>query len=237
MKLREEFKVYQRVFDNFTFKTLYKLARKYFDSLEGCISIGKEADVYRANKGNEYVAVKIYRMTAADFKNMWKYIRGDPRFDHVKMRHRDIVLAWTKKEFVNLTKADKVGVRVPKPIAFLNNVLIMEYIGGKNPAPTAKILPPKNPEKWYKVIMKYITLLYHKAKLVHSDLSEYNILNFRENPVIIDISQGVNLRHPNSEEFLKRDIKTIINWFKKLGLDVNFEDAYRGVLDGIFAST
>ena len=46
--------------------------------------------------------------------------------------------------------------------------------------------------------------------LSHGDLSEYNILNVREKPQIIDVGQAVPKEHPMYEELLKRDMKNII---------------------------
>ena len=43
--------------------------------------------------------------------------------------HRSLVFAWAQKEFRNLTEARKAGVRVPRPIAVRNNVLLMEFVG------------------------------------------------------------------------------------------------------------
>ena len=40
----------------------------------------KEANLYLAKKGRKYVAVKIYLQETSDFRNMTRYIRGDPRF-------------------------------------------------------------------------------------------------------------------------------------------------------------
>jgi len=61
--------------------------------------------------------------------------------------------------------------------------------------------------------------LYQEARLVHGDLSEYNILLYDGEPIIIDMGQAVMLEHPMSREFLSRDIKNIVRYFKKLGVE------------------
>jgi RIO kinase 1 len=218
----EGFKVYAEVFDRATLFTLYKLCNDgYFDVLEGPISTGKEANIHRCLARGRYLVAKIYRIATSDFRNMWKYIKGDPRFDWVKLRKRDIVYAWAKKEYANLAKAREAGVRVPKPIACRNNVLLMEYIGiNDDPAPMAKNLPPKRPRIWFKKIIDWVDRLY-KHRLIHGDLSEYNLLNQRGKPVLIDISQGVLLEHPLAKELLMRDFENITEWFSKLGVKEN----------------
>lgn len=228
---RDKFKVYQDVFDEYTLHTLYKLASKgYFDVLVGPISTGKEANVYSALLGKEYVALKIYVITTSEFKTMWRYLKGDPRFTFVKMRKRSIIPAWTRKEYSNLKRMHRCGVRVPKPIAFLNNVLVMEFIGEKGiAAPIAKKQPPKNPKAWFKKIIKYIALMYKKEDLIHGDISEYNIMNYNEEPVVIDVSQAVLKEHPLAEELLKKDIKNIIKWFEKQGIKAKFNEIYKKI--------
>ncbi|MCD6547025.1 MAG: serine protein kinase RIO [Nanoarchaeota archaeon] len=220
-KEKEIFKIYKEVFDLSTEKTIYKLSNDgYIDYFIGPISTGKEANVFLAkNPEGESIAVKIYRIETSNFKNMWKYIAGDERFSNVKKRRRDIVFAWARKEFKNLELAKRAKASAPEPIACRNNVLVMEFIGTNNiPAPIAKIAPPKKPETWFKKIFKDIKRLYQKANLVHGDLSEYNILNNKEKPVLIDFGQGVLFDHPNANQMLMNDVKNIANWLKKLGL-------------------
>lgn len=220
----ERFKIYGEVFDDSTIMTLYQLkSRHYFDELEGAVSTGKEANVFRATKGRRYIAVKIYRTETSEFKNMWKYIVGDPRFIGIRRSRRDIVFAWARKEYKNLMICKDAGVRVPKPIVQRDNVLLMEFIGKRGVAAlTADLMPPDDPDKWYKILLDYIKKLY-KARLVHGDISKYNIMNLNQEPVVIDVSQGVKLEHPMSEEMLQRDVKNMNRWFKKLGVKTKSE--------------
>ena len=67
--------------------------------------------------------------------------------------------------------------------------------------------------------------MYHECNLVHGDLSEYNILWHDNRPVIIDVSQSVEHAHPYANDFLRKDISNITDFFGKKGLRVlsNFE--------------
>ena len=56
---------------------------------------------------------------------------------------------------------------------------------------------------------------YHGAGLAHGDLSEYNVLNVREQPCIIDVGQAVPRQHPRFAELHERDIGNIHRWFRK----------------------
>jgi serine/threonine-protein kinase RIO1 len=51
--------------------------------------------------------------------------------------------------------------------------------------------------------------MYHKAELVHADLSEYNILWCKGDCWFIDVGQAVEPRHPEAKSFLFRDCTNI----------------------------
>lgn len=228
IKSDEDRRVGSEVFDSITLKTLYKLTNTgNIHRLNGAISTGKEANVFKgADENEEFVAVKIYRVTTSDFKKMQAYIQGDPRFHVRTTNKRQLINAWVTKEFRNLQRADEAGVRVPKPIVSKNNVLVMEFIGdgeGNAALPMRHSYIPE-PQKLLNKIIKYMKLLYQDAGLVHGDLSSYNILIQDDEPVIIDISQGMIRDHPIAEELLNRDIENIIKDFKKLKINASFEE-------------
>merc|ERR1712100_811042 len=54
-----------------------------------------------------------------------------------------------------------------------------------------------------------------ECRLVHGDLSEYNMLYFEGDLFIIDVSQSVESDHPQSLDFLKRDCVNVNNFFGK----------------------
>jgi RIO kinase 1 len=228
IKSVEDKRVGSEVFDSITLKTLYKLANTgNIHRLNGAISTGKEANVFKgADKEDNFVAVKIYRVTTSDFKKMQTYIEGDPRFKVRTTNKRQLINAWVNKEFRNLQRAEEAGVRVPNPIASKNNVLVMEFIGDEegNAALPMRYSDISDPHELSNKIINYMKLLYQDAGLVHGDLSSYNILLQDDNPVIIDISQGMTCDHPISEELLNRDIENIIKDFKKLKVNLSFEE-------------
>ncbi len=96
----------------------------------------------------------------------------------------------------------------------------MQYIGNKaGPAPLLRQVTLDDPEEVYSTLIEYIRLTYQEAKLVHADLSEYNILYYRKKPVIIDVGQAVLTEHVNAKDFLLRDIENVNRYFR--GLEVN----------------
>lgn len=228
-KLKERTKVEEKVFDKATLLTLYELANKgYIDLLFGTIKSGKESCVFLGKKGEKSLAVKIHKVYASDFKNMIRYLEGDYRFRRLRKSRREIVYMWVQKEFKNLKLAEKANVKAPRAIAYKNNVVVMEFIGKNSaPAPMLKYckLEEDDKKRIYKIILSYVKDLYSKARLVHADLSEYNILMHEGEPVIIDFSQAVPLTHPLAMQFLERDVKNICRFFNE-----DYKKAIKSVL-------
>jgi RIO kinase 1 len=139
------------------------------------------------------------------------------RFSNIKPNLRAMIYTWCLKEFKNLQRLQDAGVRVPSPIAYHKNLLVMEEIllDGE-PAPTLKQmrLSKSAMDEVAKAVLAFMKKMYKNAELVHCDLSEYNILLSNDGPVIIDVGQAVLLTHPHAEEYLQRDIGNIVRFFK-----------------------
>ena len=225
----------EEVFDQATLMVIYQFLNSgVLYEVHGVVNAGKEARVYWGkNKEGKDLAVKIYLTASAEFRRgMLKYIEGDYRFKGVKRDTRSLIFTWAQKEFRNLEQASRAKVRVPKPIAVKNNVLIMEFIGknGAN-APSLKEQAPRDPEKLYEILLTYVKRLYQKADLVHGDLSEYNIMLWKGKPAIFDIAQAVPTSHPMSEFFLRRDLTNLNRFFSRLGVSVtSVDEAYKKVI-------
>ncbi|EMA46558.1 serine/threonine-protein kinase Rio1 [Halobiforma nitratireducens] len=232
IKDADQFKVEQSVFDDATFAALYKLVQDgHVEAFGGPLSTGKEANVYHALGDDREVAVKVYRINASNFRQMRDYLEGDPRFEGLGGKKKDVVLAWTKKELANLRRAKKAGVRVPDPIAAERNVLVMEYIG--NEAGRARRLGEvqiENPETAYEVMREYMRRLY-AAGIIHGDLSEYNVVFDEGQLVIIDVGQAVTVHHPNSRDFLERDCENVASFFARQGLETDPDELLEFVTD------
>jgi len=220
-------KIFADVFDTATMNTIHDLARKkYFDEIEFCIATGKEGNVFRCKGGKNFYALKIYKVETSDFKHMMDYINGDERFKEVRKDKLEIIKVWTRKEFRNLEDFTKARIRVPLPIAAMRNCLVMEFVGQNGEsAPRAKDKPFADPAKQYEIVCEYMAKMV-SAKVVHSDLSEYNILNNDEELVIIDVGQAVSTLHPKAQEFFERDVLNMSKWFAKQGVDTSYDQMY-----------
>ena len=212
-------KTYDEVFDKATLMVIYKLITdKIIKSIDCPISTGKEANIFKGTRyDGTFVAIKIYRLATATFKNIIRYIDGDQRFKNIRRDHRSLIYVWAKKEFKNLERMHENNLPVPKPICSRKNILVMEFIGLDGlPAPELRLVRIKQPGKKLKLIIQYIKTLYAEAGLVHADLSEYNILMNNDDLVIIDVGQSVLSSHPMANELLINDIKNICNYFKRV---------------------
>ena len=226
-------KTLDEVFDISTLHTLEKLiSDRVIDILDFPISTGKEGNVFRGlTPDKKMIAVKIFRISTSTFKHIQEYILGDPRFQSIHKTRRDIVYAWTKKEFRNLEILQKIGVRAPKPIVFFNNVLVMSYVGTHSkPAPMLKDVELEKPEIVFEELIDFISKMYQKGRLVHGDISAFNVLMFRNKPYLIDLGQGVLIEHPNSYNFLKRDIHNIVSYFRKYNVKADESKIYKTVI-------
>ena len=212
-------KVLEEVFDQATLLTIEELvARKELRELNGVVNAGKEARVYFGEDADGGpVAVKIYLMSASDFRRRLGYIAGDRRFGKLPSGSRDTIYLWTRKEFKNLQVADAAGVRVPRPIAFLKNVLVMEYMGNP-PEPAPTFAETEVDETDYEWTFETMGRLWKKAKLVHADFSEFNVFKTEEERVLFDMGSAVLSSHPQSEEFLRRDVSNMVRFFRKRGI-------------------
>jgi len=233
LKDNERFKLDDGAFDDATYAAIYKLVEDgHVGAFGGPISTGKEANVYEAldHDGGD-VAVKVYRINASNFKQMRGYLEGDPRFEGIRGDKKAVVLAWTRKEFSNLQRAREAGVRVPEPIAVQRNVLVMELIGQEgDAAPTLNDVDVDNPETAFEVVREYIRRLYD-AGLVHGDLSEYNLVVYDGELVVIDVGQAVTIHHNNHGEYLRRDCRNVANFFARQGADADPESLYDYVIE------
>ena len=58
--------------------------------------------------------------------------------------------------------------------------------------------------------------MFVKCKLIHADLSEFNLLIDSNNKLyVIDVSQSVEQAHPNALEFLRMDCRNVTDYFAK----------------------
>lgn len=222
----ERFKRVENVFDKKTKRNIFKLASDgYFEELGEPIALGKEANVFTARREDDsFVVVKIYRVENGNFNKMYRYISGDKRFDTIQNHRRKIVFSWVKREYRNLMLA-RDHVNVPTPYEFKDNILVMELIGDRRIAPQLKDAYPDNDDMFFKRSIRQIRGLI-KAGLVHADLSQFNILNFKDKPVFIDMGQATPLDSMNASDLFERDLRNFKKFYSKFISEDRIEAAF-----------
>ncbi|PVH14517.1 uncharacterized protein CXQ87_002658 [Candidozyma duobushaemuli] len=223
----------EQVLDPRTMRFLAKIINKGIISrINGCISTGKEANVYHGDhedttiSDREY-AVKIYKTSILVFKDRERYVDGEFRFRNTKNQSnpRKMVKVWAEKEFRNLKRLYVNGIPCPEPVELRSHVLVMEYLtkGNAQPSPKLKDHPFKDLDEivfYYQQMLIYMRRMYQKCRLVHADLSEYNSIVHNDKLYIIDVSQSVEPEHPMALDFLRMDIKNVNDFFSRKKIHV-----------------
>ncbi|KAM0324431.1 hypothetical protein ACHAQA_008213 [Verticillium albo-atrum] len=213
---------------------LQMINRGVVSEVHGTISTGKEANVYHAVLHSDegpalQRAIKVYKTSIMVFKDRERYIAGEHRFQKGfdKSSNRSIVKLWAEKEFRNMRRIHASGIPCPEPISLKLHVLAMSFLGDKRGwafprLRDANLVGEDVDQVWRALYVQLLGLmrkLYQVCKLVHADLSEYNILYNDNTLYIIDVSQSVEPDHPRASEFLRMDIKNVGDFFRRKGVD------------------
>ncbi len=196
--------------------------KKIISQLGPLIGKGKESDVYGCMDDNENVyAAKFYRMGRTSFKNIKQLRDIIGERGHLSWLYVNRLAA--KKEYEALEKIYELKLDTPKPIGYNRHIIIMSYLRGKELIYIKNI---KNPLKIFKRIIKQLKIIYKKAKMIHGDLGEFNIvLDEKGTILIIDWLQWVSTDHPNANSLLERDIENVCNYFqKKFNIESNIDE-------------
>lgn len=220
---------------------LQMINRGVVSEVNGCLSTGKEANVYGALSTPEsddnnpdplpiHRAIKVYKTSILVFKDRDRYVTGEHRFrsGYNKGNNRAMVKVWAEKEFRNLKRLYLAGIPCPEPVYLRLHVLVMGFLGDKKgwAAPRLRDVELQGEnvdEQWRVLYLQMLGLMkrmYQTCKLVHADLSEYNVLYHQNKLFIIDVSQSVEHDHPRSLEFLRMDIKNVSDFFRRKNVDV-----------------
>jgi RIO kinase 2 len=185
------------------------------------LGVGKESDIYEAldSRGGRCV-VKFHRLGRTSFRQTLRKRGYAVGRTHISWLYQSRLSA--EKEYSALKTLHKAGVSVPRPIAHNRHAIIMGVIEGTE----LKFAEMEDPKSIMLEILRNVRRAYLRAGLVHSDLSEYNILVKADGKVlIIDWPQSISVDHPNAEENLRRDVCNIIDCFKRKARIILGEDA------------
>lgn len=227
MKDKSDRATNEQVLDPRTRIILFKMiGRGLIHEVNGCVSAGKEANVYHAlTPESAHLALKIFKTSILVFKDRDKYVTGEYRFrrGYNRKNPRKMVRLWAEKELRNLRRLRAAEIPCPEPLEVRENVLVMSFLGDREGWASPRLKDAEiNDQSVYVSLYSELVLnirkLFHRCKLVHADLSEYNILYHEGHLFIIDVSQSVEHDHPSAFDFLRSDIKNVEDFFAKMGV-------------------
>jgi RIO kinase 1 len=135
---------------------------------------------------------------------------------------------WMAHEWATLVRLHAAGVTVPPPVERIENGYRMAFIGdGDRAAPRlADVdLDLATARRVWRELQREIRRILD-AELVHGDLSAFNVLWWRERPVIIDFSQAVDaVTHPAARDLLRRDVERTAGYFRRQGVAIDLDAA------------
>ena len=190
------------------------------------IGVGKDADVYVGiTPSGEQVAVKFNRIggrTASRRAGYHSHVFADKH--HTSWLYVSRLIA--KKEYDALVLLSPIA-RVPKPIAWNRHAVVMEFIEGTELAELRDDDLTREEAKNIldRVLEEYLKIV--RFGIVHSHLSEFNVVLTGDDILIIDWAQHITTAHPESYELLRRDLQVILNAFRRRWrVEKRFEDVW-----------
>jgi len=192
------------------------------EALGPIVGIGKEADVYEAmTPGNVKVAVKFHRLGRTSFRDTRRkrdYI-ADRR--HISWLYQSRLAA--ENEYKALKTMYEAGVSVPQPFEQNRHAVVMGYLEAVQ---LSDVIEIDEPEELLMDILGNVRLAY-RAGVIHTDLSEYNVMVNQEGRVwIIDWPQYTASDHPNAGDILTRDVGNVVYYFqRKYNTSMTVEEA------------
>ncbi len=206
---------------------------------------GKEATVYCCRAGANaptggLIAAKVYR--PRQFRNLRNdalYRQGremlGPRGQPIRDRRALLAIkmgtrkgkemehvSWLAHEYATLQALERIGVRVPQPIAFANNTILMEYAGtlrAAAPVLQSVSLARDEARELFSALIADVERML-AAGHVHADLSAFNVLYLGDGDYrIIDFPQAVDAAvHPSAPALFERDVTRLCQYFARYGI-------------------
>ncbi|MCE0828475.1 serine protein kinase RIO [Buttiauxella sp. A2-C2_NF] len=188
---------------------------------------GKEADVYTVLCGDKIQCAKVYKEAMQrSFKQAVQYQEGrkvrNSRNTRAmqkgsKFGRKQQEETWQMAEVEALFRLANAGVRVPQPYMCIDGVLLMELVtdaeGLVAPRLSDVAMSEESALADFETMIRNIVRMLC-AGLVHGDLSEFNVLQDAQGPVIIDLPQAVDAAANNhAESMFERDVNNITEYY------------------------
>ena len=197
-------------YDCLALNTLVK--RGIVEALGSPLGVGKESDVYDAKgRRDTRIALKFHRLGRISFRQTRRTRGYVAERAHTSWIYQARMAA--TREFSAMKRASRARVPVPKPIGQNRHLVAMGIFEGSE---LSRINAMPEPATTLRRILLKLRLLFCDARLVHGDLSEYNILMAESGQfVFIDWPQSVATSDPGANELLTRDVSNLVKFFAR----------------------
>lgn len=191
------------------------------------VKSGKEADVFVVRCGDTRRCAKVFKeANQRSFRQAAIYQEGRKERSTRRARamsgrtrfgRKEQEKSWINAEVDALYTLSAAGVRVPRPLAFVEGVLLMELITDRDghvaPRLGEVVLDADTARDYHgRLIAEVVRMLM--AGLIHGDLSEFNILVDPDGPVVIDLPQAVDAAgNNNARRMLLRDVRKVTDYY------------------------
>lgn len=136
---------------------------------------------------------------------------------------------WPYIEKSTLERAWHAGASVPYPVEQTEDGILMEYIGNRDgaaPRLAGAGLSNEQARGARDQLFESLRAL-SGARIVHGDLSAYNMLWWQGRLVIIDFPQAVDaFSNPHAPDLLHRDLRNVHEWFARQRADFDVEEVF-----------
>lgn len=200
---------YQLKFDGYDILAIDAFVkRETIGALGEVIGVGKESVVLAA-MSHRPVAIKFHREGRTSFKHVKRSRQHliDAEIENFSWLYAAMLAA--KREF-EVMKILYPAVSVPEPIDYNRHAVVMSVVKGVEMVKATLVEP-----EWYlDGVIEQVKKAYDLG-IVHSDLSEHNVMVNDEGLTIIDWPQYVAVGSKTADEMLERDVKNVLVHFEK----------------------
>ena len=182
--------------------------RDVFEGFGSPLGVGKESDVYEV-RSYKPLALKYHREGFANFREVNRERDYTADREHVSWLYTARKAAEREYERLETLYPD---VAVPQPIEQNRHAIVMEKLEGVELARTK--LDSGQVVGVLDLILGEIAAAYDSG-YVHADMSEYNVFVASEGATVFDWPQAVPVDHQNAEEFLERDVRNVVGYFRR----------------------
>jgi RIO kinase 2 len=170
--------------------------------------VGKESVVIAA-MGLRPVAIKFHREGRTSFKQVKRSRQHLTDIETENFSWLYAAMLAAKREYDALEKLFP-AVSVPEPVDYNRHAVIMSVVAGVEMA-KANLIEPE----WYLDRTLEEVKNAYRIGLIHSDLSEYNVMVRDDGITIIDWPQYVAVGGKTADEMLTRDVGNILTFFER----------------------